>query len=620
MGMRHLLVVGLSLWVGHAFAADEPHPGELLFQQHCATCHGAAGNVEARSLDTLRNMMPALVEDALVNGKMKAQAAILDQDQIKSLVAFIGDRPVEAVDWQQAMRCPDTRIDTSLPATVSSFGFGYKNHRNLTALQSGLHTADFANLELAWVLAFPNVTMMRSQPAIVGNTLFMTPVESQQVYAFDIAGSPCLKWAHTADSVLRTSLTYGHLPGVGGKAVLIFGSASASVHMIDAGTGAALWQTSLKRFPESIITGTPQLVGDRVYASASQFEIMVGANPAHECCKASGAVASLDALTGEIVWLTPTLPPAKPVRDRGDGQMIWGPSGAPVWTSPAIDLDRGLLYVGTGEANSEPAHEHTDAILALDLKTGAIVWAFQASANDIFLVGCWRNNTSGNCPPAYSINRDVDFGASVVIGKRQDGSDVLLAGQKSSTVWALDPNDKGKVLWKWNKGTGTANGGIHWGLAYDGTRVFAAISDPGRAREGFTPYPGLYALNVDDGELLWSYSTTPECEGREVAMPRCPFQYGFSAAPIVVDGAVVQGSLDGFLRAFDATTGALLFKFDTARHYDGVNGVKGHGGAIDSASLAAANGMLFVNSGYGMFGQPDGNVLLAFRPAVRPLR
>ena len=386
------------------------------------------------------------------------------------------------------------------------------------------------------------------------------------------------------------------------------------MHLVDATTGQGIWRADLKLFPETIITGTPQLVGDRIYASISQFEIMVGAQPEHICCRSHGAVAALDANTGEQIWLTHTMPDAQPVRDRGDGQMIWGPSGAPVWTSPAIDLKRGLLYVGTGDATSEPAHRNTDAIVAIDLEDGRIRWSFQATANDIFLSSCRRDEPGPNCPPETSVQRDVDFGASVIVAQRSDGRDILLAGQKSSDVWALDPDNNGELLWHWNNGRGTANGGIHWGMAFDGKRVFAGLSDPGRPRPGFVPQPGLYALDVNSGELVWEHRTQPDCEGRDQRQPYCNYLYGFSAATLAIGGVVAQGSLDGYINVFDAASGEVLFKYDTARAFEGVNGVPGIGGAIDNASITAANGTLYVSSGYGMFGQTGGNVLLAFKP------
>ena len=101
------------------------------------------------------------------------------------------------------------------------------------------------------------------------------------------------------------------------------------------------------------------------------------------------------------------------------------------------------------------------------------------------------------------------------------------------------------MVWRWQRGQGTPLGGVHWGLAYDGRRVFVPLNDPGWPREGYTPHPGLYALDVDTGVLLWEQPAAPDCEGRRERAPRCEGYYGFSAAPVVLGDAVVQGSLDG---------------------------------------------------------------------------
>jgi polyvinyl alcohol dehydrogenase (cytochrome) len=123
----------------------------------------------------------------------------------------------------------------------------------------------------------------------------------------------------------------------------------------------------------------------------------------------------------------------------------------------------------------------------------------------------------------------------------------------------------------------------------------------------------MHALQVDSGAVQWSFAAEPDCSDDRKKQVRSCENIGMSGAPAVIDGAVVEGSVDGFLRAFDAKSGELLFKFDTARAFDTLNGVPGKGGAIDNASIAAANGYLFVSSGYGMFGQTPGNVLLAFK-------
>ena len=97
----------------------------------------------------------------------------------------------------------------------------------------------------------------------------------------------------------------------------------------------------------------------------------------------------------------------------------------------------------------------------------------------------------------------------------------------------------------------------------------------------------------------------------------CGRMFGFSTAPTVIDGAVIEGGLDGYVYVLDAKDGKQLWKFDTAASFQGINGVAGKGGSIDAASITAGDGLLFVNSGYGMFGETPGNVILAFRPKTK---
>lgn len=598
-------------------AAASPHPGEAVFQRACASCHDNPVETKAPATSTLRQMRKMQIFDAMVAGRMRPQAAGLTPVELDQVAEYLGVAEGLNDDaWIQAMACPADRASPRLDAapTVATFGFDAGNTRRLTREQAGLASGDVANLELAWSIAFPASTTMRGQPAVVGTTLFLPVTDLGRVLAIDIAGeTPCVQWSYLAEGPLRTSAGFGERAD--GRKVIAVGDASAHVHLIDAMTGERLWKTKIGLFDASLSTGTPVVHGGKVFAPVSQYEIMIGAENTHECCKTHGAVRALDAMTGEIAWTAHTMPDAQPVRDRGDGRMIWGPSGAPIWNSPSLDLERGLLFVGTGEATSEPAHENTNAILAVDLDDGSIRWSMQATANDIYLAGCGPQPGPElkNCT-SETVYRDVDFGASTIYGRRPDGSGVVLAGQKSGTVWAINPDD-GKVLFQRHIGTGGPMGGVHWGIAYDGRRVFAPISNPGTGPGSEGIVRGLYAVDVMTGEIDWNYEARPDCaDGREARMPRCAQLYGFSGAPTVIDGAVVSGSLDGWLRAFDAETGKVIWSFDTARPFEGVNGVSGQGGSIDGASIVASDGYLFANSGYGMFGQGPGNVLLAFRP------
>src|SRR5690606_25925668 len=179
-------------------------------------------------------------------------------------------------------------------------------------------------------------------------------------------------------------------------------------------------------------TGTPTVLKDRVIVPVAQFEISVAADNAHDCCTNHGYVLSLDPGTGEQQWRYDTMPDATVQRDRGDGKPLQGPSGAPIWNSPLVDETRGLVFFATGESNSPPAHKNTNAVIAIDLKTGKEKWSFHATPDDIFNSGCGPNppDTRLNCVKApETVYRDVDFGASVVLGKASDGKELLYAGQ-----------------------------------------------------------------------------------------------------------------------------------------------------------------------------------------------
>jgi len=602
------------------------HPGEAVYKQSCAACHDNAEATRAPSRDNLKGMSFQFVNYALTNGKMKDMAVGLSADQRAAVVSYVTGRDTtKTVDWTPNLKCTGARaaVDLGGPndATSTHFGFDANNTRKLTAKQAGLKTEDFGKLELAWSIAFPDATIMRSQGAIVHDNLFYPVAEAGKLYAFDLSDpkKPCVQWIYATpgEAPLRTSVAYGVLGD--GTPLLVFSGIDSTVHAVDPRTGKALWTKPVGEYSHSMTTGTPSILKDRVIVPVAQFEISVAADNAHDCCTNHGYVLSLDPKTGAQQWRYDTMENAKPLRDRGDGKMLKGPSGAPIWNSPVVDETRGLVYFATGESNSPPAHKNTNAVIAIDLNTGKEKWSFHATPADIFNSGCGPNPKAEqlNCvKKPETVYRDVDFGASVILAKNSDGKELLYAGQKSGSVWAFNP-DNGKVVWRKALGTGGALGGVHWGIAYDNDTVFAPITSVGVAIPGewdFDPNikSGLYALDAKTGAIKWQFNPEPPAgvqPGRRGYLPAL-----FSTAPTIVDGAVVAAGLDGTVYVLDKATGKLLWSYATAKEYDGINGVKGKGGSIDSNSITAMNGLLLVNSGYGMFGQAGGNMLLAFKP------
>lgn len=602
-----------------------PHAGQAVYRTYCAACHDNPEVSKSPAKSTLEAMSFQTLEFSLTQGKMQEQGAALSPETRGQLISYLTGKTERTVEtWSQAMACKSARaLDARAAPAISTFGFDPRQTRTLSARQTGLTRTALTKLDLAWAIAFPDVTMMRAQPAVVGKSVFLPVAEAAALYAFDVSdpAKPCVKWVYRTrgGAPLRTSPAYGIIAD--GRPVLAFAGLDSTVHVLDARTGQALWTKNVAVYSYSMTTGTPTVLKDRIIVPVSQFEISVGGDNKVSCCSNHGVVLSLDPKTGEQQWRYDTMPDATPVKaDRGDGKPLLGPSGAPIWNSPLVDEKRGLIYFGTGEANSPPAHHNTDALIAIRLKDGTEAWSMQATANDIFTIGCGPN------PPPERMNcvketvfRDVDFGASVVLAKLKNGRELLLAGQKSGTLWALEPQT-GKVVWRRDIGSGGPMGGIHWGIAFQDDVIFAPISNVGRQIPGHATFSpdlqvGMYAVDANTGEFKWHYTVKPDCAGdRGKKAPRCERVYGFSGAPTIIDGTVLQGSLDGRLFVLDGKTGDELWRYDALRDFQTLNGVPGKGGAFDAVGIVGVNGLVLTGSGYGMFGQAEGNVLLAFKP------
>ena len=611
---RYIITIALMMttyWCPYSVSANEP--GTSIYQARCAVCHTGAGKDTGPTLDSIQAMSSAEIRFTLLEGKMKAHASSLSDSQLESLLRFlVGDRPDSATVSRSSTACSNNPI--SFDATMTSWGFNAQNTRHQTHT---LISADNVHrLELAWSFGLPETSTARSQPIITDNTVFVATT-SGHVYALDRA-SGCERWHYRSENPLRTSLTLGT---VNSSPALFIGDQRRGVLAIDANRGDLLWRSQVGLFDASMLTGGTVQHGNRLFVPISAFGVALAQNPDYECCKSHGGVRALDADTGDILWTAHMTANAEKTYENSAGTQMWGPSGAPVWTTPAVDPKRRRIYIGTGENTSTPATELSDAIVAIDMDTGQIIWSYQGTSGDAFNMACgWRRGPS--CPKENG--PDFDFGASPAIATLSNGRDVIVAGQKSGDVHCLDA-ETGTLIWRTKVGQGSALGGIHWGIAVSKDRVVVPVADPGSARGDYQPTPGVYVLDLDTGKVIWSHKAergcTPENGEQQRARrrsggnrwPACPRQYAFSAAASSTPDLALASALNGRTMAFDLSDGTVLWEYDTVQQFDTVNGVEAHGGAIDSAGTQVVDDMLFVQSGYGMFGQMPGNVLLAYR-------
>ena len=370
-----------------------------------------------------------------------------------------------------------------------------------------------------------------------------------------------------------------------------------------------LWKRKLDEHPATIVTAAPVFDGTRIYIGASSFEEVLPQKPEYVCCTFRGSVSALNAADGSLIWKTYTIPEtAMPRGNNQRGAKVMGPSGAGVWAAATVDAAHGALYVTTGDNYSDPATATSDSVLALALNDGHILWSKQLTSGDAFNTAC---AAGPNCPDAAG--PDFDFGASPILVNLTNGRRALLLGQKSGVMHAVDPDRRGEILWQTRIGKGGPLGGIQWGPATDGTKVYAAVSDIGFRKSPETgkrePDPtkggGLFALRIDDGKLAWE-TPNPGCGERR---PCSPAQ---SAAVTAIPGVVFSGAMDGHLRAYETGSGKVVWDYDAAHDYVSVNGEKATGGAFDTGGPVVAGGMVFAGSGYAQWGGLPGNVLLAF--------
>lgn len=526
-----------------------------------------------------------------------------------AILATLAARPLAAQSFECATPVTGRASGAS---SWTAWGLDGRNTRFASA-PGTLSAAEVPRLRLAWAYSLGPVTNARSQPAVVGDVIYVAS-ESGELAALDTR-SGCRHWTYKAGGPLRSGVVASIAPN-GSAEVIFVGDTRGSVHAVNARTGEGVWKVRVDPHFAAVVTGAPQLYRGTLYVPVSSYESVMTLQPGYVCCTFRGSVVALEATSGSKLWQTYTI--ADSSRENGrtaNGTARKGPSGAAVWSTPTVDSLRDRLYVGTGNNYTDPATKGSDAILALDRTTGRILWSRQFSPNDAYNSACDIPGANG-CPSARG--PDADFGQPPMLVELGGGRRALVAGQKSGEVHAIDPDRDGALLWTVRTDSGGKLGGPHWGSAADARTAYVAIGGEQMTgvvdtttKEGYRIVPdalkggGLLALDLSTGKVRWR-APAPVCGTRA---PCSPAQ---SAAVTAIDGAVFSGALDGHVRAYDAKSGKVLWDYDTFREFAAVNGGKARGGAIDVAGAVVAGKMVFVNSGYATFGGMPGNVLLAF--------
>ena len=475
--------------------------------------------------------------------------------------------------------------------------------------ESKLTVENVSSLTTKW--AFTTAGDVSATPAVVGNTVYV-PDWAGYLYAVN-AKTGALKWrvklsdvsGIAYDKARVTPVVAGNLVIVGtqGSIFVPGGGPGGKVLALNKDTGALVWSTQADSNYAAVITQSATVFDGRVYVGvASQEEALAAFVPGYTL-SFRGSMLALDLATGAILWKTYTAPTGY------TGNAVWG-------SSPSIDTKRGSVYIATGNNYSVPqatldcvaaagtdavaitaclpADDHFDSIMSLDLVTGAVKWATRAIPYDAWTVGCIPGFIDDLCPePA---GPDYDFGqAPALYSVKSAGGgkavEYVGAGQKSGQYWALDPST-GEVRWVTAAGPGGTAGGLQWGSAVDGQRVYTANANsnsvPWTLPTGGTTTSGVWSgLDAATGQLRWQ--TTPPNGG------------GASGPATTANGIMFGCSLDsaGHMYALNGATGAVLWDFASG------------GSCLSGAAIS--NGMVYWGSGYSNFGfGTPNNKLYAF--------
>lgn len=567
----------------------------------------------------MKKMTPEHIYEVLTKGPMVPMAKDLTDQQKRDIAEWVGGRKLGAGDVGDASKMPNQCSTTSDVKDLSSRPSwnGWSPGLDLTRFQSkkaaGIDPEKASSLHLRWAFALPGADSVYGQPTIVDGKVYVSS-DAGFVYSLD-AKTGCVHWSYPVGIGVRSAVTIGPVKPGSNRYAAFFGDVRGNAYAIDATTGTLIWKVNVDPHQLSRITAGTTLYNGTLYVPVASLEEPESSSYNYACCTFRGMVVALDSATGKQVWKTYTLPNPPSKQTTPDGKSYMGPAGVGVWGPASIDPKQHALYIGTGNTFAGPDVGRSDAVMALDLNSGKVLWVKQDEPGDVWHTGCPQGPGPDGFPPkpqrAGGRNRsytpptppatyycpnpegpDWDISSGVMLGNLSNGHRILVVGQKSGLVWGHDPDKQGELVWR--SRADLPRGQIVFGGAMDRDTAYFAF------RSG-----GVDAINIADGKEKWY---TPVESTGEMAMHK-----GFSAAISVVPGLVFAGGLDGMFRAFSTVDGKQVWCFDTTQEFKTVNGVKGHGGSIGSAGPTVADGMVYITSGYTGFqnGVP-GNVLLAF--------
>jgi len=611
------------------------------FASHCVQCHSLFGT------EGFSRLTPDEFYSVLRHGQMQEAATGLDDGTLHAVAqtfanpkAAVQRPPNGGAEFCSAKKPEVAESGEGTPASWPGFSADSGNTR---WIDRPFRKTDLQRARLKWTFVIPDAAagfwLGGANPVALANGRLFVANMNRWVYALD-AQKGCAYWAFRADAAVRSGVAVD-------SGRVAFGDVRGNVYGLDEETGQLRWRHLADEQSFVRITGNVAAQEGRVVVPVSLMQEILTIHPERSCCTGRGSAAAYDIRSGEPLWQTFMI--EQPLQYQGQtaqGVNRFGPSGVGLLAPPTIDVLRNRVFVTTGNQTTGPFVPESDAVVALNLETGAKQWVTtlapqQFGGQDIYTLGCKESidPTRSRCPPENPGPGDYgdrDFVAPAILVRQPKGGDVLIAGSKDGMVYALDP-DNGKLIWELRVSKGGDVGGIMYGMASDGRVIYVPVTDvelpaaevassehksdasvPTRSPSEFLAAEvessghksdgALNAIDLSTGRLLWRTAVPrDDCKNKENCLN------GIASPPVVIGDVVIVGSMDGVLRAYEKKSGRQFWSFDAVREFTGINGFKGKGGGFGMGGAAIVGNMMYLSSGAGFAGGGiNGNAILAF--------
>lgn len=423
--------------------------------------------------------------------------------------------------------------------------FGHDLHHTRSNMgETEIGVGNVSDLELVWEHQGVEVS---GTPSVVEGVVYFADWDGA-VYAKNAEDGSEVWTSQNADQVgITASLS------VGDEKIFI-GDQQAFLHAIDRSTGSFLWSVQLDDHPNASLQSSPIPIDDMVIVGVASGEL--------------GSEKEEYTFRGSIVAL-----------DREDGTERWrvyvtqddetSGAGVSVWSTPSIDVDRQLMFIGTGQNYEPPASPMSDSLVAIDYVTGEVAWVRQYTENDVYRLFM-----------PIPKGPDADIGAAPNLFRIGD-RDVVGVGDKGG-VYAVFERETGEPVWRTKIGPGSHLGGIMAPAAYAEGRLFIASNLWPSGFDSSIAFVPDFDLPENTSELI----ALDASDGNEVW--RVPISSPTIGGSMYANGVVYSAHTLGMAQAFDATDGTQLWQ-DQA-------------GSSLASGQVVSNGMLFVTHGFSFIG------------------